>query len=297
MSSSLGGGALIAFAAALWLVYLTPSWLRRRQYLHTERTAVRLQRTLRVLAETAEMPDEVRAEVSARSIADQHRALRDAARGAESVARPASSAAARTLARRGRTPRAPQQRALAASEIANERLRRSRVLAANLLVVGVTLGGWGVQDLMNDGPWLFLALGVIVSLGALALLQRSATVAAAQRAVEAVDHAIAMPEEPRSFTDWQATEQERPRWTPVPIPKPLYLDRDQADEPRKADVAVAASLQAAAKRADEALRAAHAAPEVAALDSAEPYSALGAMQETGPVMQDLDGVLRRRRTA
>jgi hypothetical protein len=171
------------------------------------------------------------------------------------------------------------------------------VLAANLLVVGLTLGGWGVQDFVNDGPWLFLALGVVVSLGALALLQRASTVAAAQRAVEAVDHAVVVPDEPRSFTDWQATEQERPRWTPVPIPKPLYLDRDEAPERQRDEVAVVASLQAAAKLADDALRAAHGAPEVAALDGGTPYSSIGAVHETGPVMQDLDGVLRRRRTA
>ena len=296
MPSSLGGGVVIAFAAVLWLLYLTPSWLRRRQYLHTERTAVRLQQTLRVLAETAEVPNEIRAEVSARSIADQHRALREAARRAESSSRGNAAAAERALARQG-GPRAPQQRALAASAIASGRLRRSRVLAANLLVVGLTLGGWGVQDLMADGSWGFFAAGVVTVLAALALLQRASMVAAATRAVEAVDHAIVVPDEPRSFTDWQRTERERPRWTPVPLPKPLYLDREEAAAPERDRVALAASLQAAAKRADDALRAAHAAPEVAALDGGKPYAGIGAVHETGPVMQDLDGVLRRRRTA
>ncbi|NUT58077.1 MAG: hypothetical protein HOQ00_04425, partial [Agromyces sp.] len=49
----IGGGVLVAAAAALWIAYLLPSWLRRRQYLATERNAVRLQQTLRILAETA----------------------------------------------------------------------------------------------------------------------------------------------------------------------------------------------------------------------------------------------------
>src|SRR6188474_857237 len=53
---AVGGGVLLALAAGLWLVYLIPSWLRRREYLATERNAVRLQQTLRVLAETAEVP-------------------------------------------------------------------------------------------------------------------------------------------------------------------------------------------------------------------------------------------------
>ena len=38
----IGGGVLVAAAAALWIAYLLPSWLRRRQYLATERNAVRL---------------------------------------------------------------------------------------------------------------------------------------------------------------------------------------------------------------------------------------------------------------
>ena len=56
MAGGFGGGAIIAFAAVLWLLYLAPTWMRRRQYLTTERTAVRLQQTLRILAETAEVP-------------------------------------------------------------------------------------------------------------------------------------------------------------------------------------------------------------------------------------------------
>src|SRR5690554_2924674 len=67
--SGLGGGILLALAAALWLVYLVPNWLKRREYLATERNAVRLQQTIRVLAETAEVPDAVRADIAARQLA------------------------------------------------------------------------------------------------------------------------------------------------------------------------------------------------------------------------------------
>ncbi len=38
----MGGGVVLAIAAALWLLYLVPTWLRRREYLATERNAVRL---------------------------------------------------------------------------------------------------------------------------------------------------------------------------------------------------------------------------------------------------------------
>jgi hypothetical protein len=297
--ASLGGGAIIAFAAVLWLLYLTPTWLRRREYLRTERTAVRLQQTLRVLAETAEVPEEVRAEVSARSVAEQHRALRESARRAEAVARPRDAKAERALARSGRGPREPRSRALAVSDIAAARLRRSRVLATNILVVGITLTGWGVSDVAAGGTLEFLAAGLVVSFLAVALLQRASTVAAAHRAVSAVDQAVVVPEESRSFSEWQEAEPSRPTWTPVPLPKPRYLDQQKAVAPNPAvrdDVAIAASLRAAAQRADDALRAAHAAPEVAALDR-RPVDAVTAMNESGPVITDLDGVLRRRRSA
>ncbi len=44
---------MLAVATGLWFLYLVPTWLRRREYLSTERTATRLQQTLRVMAETA----------------------------------------------------------------------------------------------------------------------------------------------------------------------------------------------------------------------------------------------------
>ncbi|MFD1721427.1 hypothetical protein [Amnibacterium endophyticum] len=241
------------------------------------------------------MPDEVRAEVSARSVADQHRALREAARGAERVARPRAEAAERRL-RRERRPRGPRERAQAVQDIAAARLRRSRVLATNVLVVGITVSGWGVSDVAAGGGVDFLAVGVVLSLAAIALLQRSSTVAAAHRAVEAVDSAVVVPDAPSSFTDWQAAEPSRPTWTPVPLPRPMYLQREQVPAPARDDVAIAASLRAAAARADEALRAAHAAPEIAALN--RPLDEVAAaMNESGPVLADLDGVLRRRRAS
>src|SRR4051794_4703382 len=76
MGDTLGGGVMVAVAAALWIAYLLPSWLHRRQYIATERNAVRLQQTLRILAETAETPEQVRVEATARSVAAQERVLR-----------------------------------------------------------------------------------------------------------------------------------------------------------------------------------------------------------------------------
>lgn len=298
MPGGLGGGAIIAFAAVLWLVYLTPSWVRRRQYLATERNAVRLQQTLRILAETADVPDEVRAEVSARSVAEQHRMLRAAAHRAEAVARPREAAAERTLARRAVSPREPRQRADAVSAITGARLRRTRAVAGIVLLLAVGAAGYGGWRAIAGEPPVLLVGGVVVAFVAVAVLQRAATVAAAQRAVRAVDHAVTAQPAPQSFTDWQRTEQARPTWTPVPIPRPLYLERTQAaEEPDR--TAAAETLRIAAKQADDALRRAHAAAEVVAIDAttAERRSSRAPVGpgDVEPVLSDLDAVLRRRR--
>ena len=76
--TSAGTAIMLAIAAGLWFLYLVPTWVRRREYLATERTATRLQQTMRVLAETAEVPDAVRIAATAR---DAARAERSCGRG------------------------------------------------------------------------------------------------------------------------------------------------------------------------------------------------------------------------
>ncbi len=96
---TLGGGVVIALAAVLWLAYLLPTWLRRRDYLNAERNAVRLQQTLRILAETAEVPQEVRIEATAREVARQQRLLKKARAKADAAARAHAASEARAAAR------------------------------------------------------------------------------------------------------------------------------------------------------------------------------------------------------
>lgn len=91
----MGGGVVFAVAAALWIAYLLPSWMRRREYLATERTAVRLQQTLRILAETSELPEEVRVEAKARAIAEHEKVIRKAEEKALAETRAAAAAEAR----------------------------------------------------------------------------------------------------------------------------------------------------------------------------------------------------------
>jgi hypothetical protein len=174
------------------------------------------------------------------------------------------------------------------------------VLSGNLLLLSLAACAWGGSQLTTVLGLAVLVAGVVGALSAVAFLQRAATVAAAHRAVEAVDKAVALPETARTFVDWQRTETERPTWTPVPLPKPLYLERDeQLARPTPAVAAAAAeSLRVAATEADRALRAAQHAPEVAPLEPGAVHPAFAALgiHETGePLLGDLDAVLRRRR--
>ncbi|MDF2918004.1 MAG: hypothetical protein K0S70_2221, partial [Microbacterium sp.] len=72
----LGGGVIVLVAVALWMVYLLPSWHSRYRYDAAERNAVRLNQALRVLAETAEAPEEVRVELSTRTALAQQKLAR-----------------------------------------------------------------------------------------------------------------------------------------------------------------------------------------------------------------------------
>jgi len=94
----LGGGVVVVLAAMLWLVYLIPTWLRRREYMATERNAVRLQQTLRILAEAAEVPEEIRVEVGARDVAETQKALRKVQQRAVAEAKERAAVAAQAEA-------------------------------------------------------------------------------------------------------------------------------------------------------------------------------------------------------
>lgn len=69
----LGGGIILLVAAALWLVYLVPTWASRSRYNATERNAVRLNQALRILAETAETPGEIQLELDTRTAYEQQK--------------------------------------------------------------------------------------------------------------------------------------------------------------------------------------------------------------------------------
>jgi hypothetical protein len=289
-ASGAGTAIMVAIAAALWFLYFVPTWMRRREYLATERTATRLQQTMRVLAETAEIPDEVRVAVTAREAARQERLLRAQQRRADALA------ARQIGAVRRATPASAPRPNLAPDVLRRRRMRRTR-LGASLLMIASTVAGVAQVGLI-------VATGITP--GAVGILALATTGAVTAIAVQRRLDARAMPRAasvPRSRTAVQVRDvdvrAERSSWTPVEIPRPTYLSR-----PTPVPVAPRAdlheALRAAAAEAEATLRAAQTAPEVVPLRSASRPSKYAGMGVLGPdevTTPDLDAVLRRRRSA
>lgn len=275
----LGGGLVIALAAVLWLVYLLPSWFRSRQYLATERNAVRLQQTLRILAETSEMPDEVRLEVNARTVHEQQRLLKRA----EAEAVPAAIRAA-------------------------DRLRRTRAVASLVLVISLSCSVLGSMQAVYTGAWAVAVIGTVVGVLSIVVLGRLSRAgrrlrlpapASSSAPVTMADVYDDVADEPMPELVLPEIEEPRSTWTPIALPKPRYLaDVEPAvaveappapvAEPAAADPAPAAridhqeSLLRAAAAAEDALRSRLEAEEAAAaaeLESIVPEAAPAAPAE------------------
>jgi hypothetical protein len=286
-----GTAIMLAIAALLWFLYLVPTWLRRREYLATERTATRLQQTIRVLAETAELPDEVRLAATAREAARQERMLRAQQRRADAMA------ARQVAAVRRESPASAPRVSLDPDVVRRRRMRRTR-LGASVLMVAATV-------VALAQVWLIATTGMTA--GAVAVLAVAAAGGALAIGVQRRLDARTMPRvaaSARSRTAVQvadvAPEVRRQPWTPVEMPRPMYLSRP-APEPMattsRTDLQEA--LRAAAAEAEATLRAAQASPEVVRLRSSRPskYAGMGVLGPDAVETPDLDEVLRRRRSA
>ncbi len=279
---------MLAVAAVLWFLYLVPTWLRRREYLATERTATRLQQTMRILAETAEIPDAVRVAATAREAGRQERILRAQERRADAMA------ARQVAAVRRETPASVPRPALDPDVLRRHRMRRTR-LGASLLMVAAT--GVALTQV-----WLIATTGM--TLGAGGILALAGVGGAVAIAVQRRLDARAMPRaaSARSRTAVQvrdvAPEARRQPWTPVEMPRPMYLSRP-APEPLAPRPDLQEALRAAAADAEATLRAAQSSPEVVRLRSSRSskYAGMGVLGPDAVESTDLDEVLRRRRSA
>ena len=272
--TGLGGGVMLAVAAGLWLVYLVPTWVKRREYMATERNAVRLQQTIRVLAETTEATTQ---------------ALRRAPSGPVAVGRPVAPSA----------PPAP-------NVLAAKRLRRTRALATAVLIGSLAIGiaqiATMVSGVASGAAWLFLGGSTLAAVFSVALLGRLADVArsrreprAVRRAQRFVDHSVER--------ETKTSRAEAEEWTPVAVPKPLYMSRGVAPASTQSSADLAETLRRAALEAAESLRETEQVPSIqpAAPEPVRPaatgFAAMGIVDVTGAATPDIDAVLARRRAA
>ena len=178
------------------------------------------------------------------------------------------------------------------------RMRRTR-LGASLLLVGATIA-------LGAQVWMIATTGM--SLGGFFVLVAGIAAGGSAIAVQRRLDALAMPRAAapaRTRTPVQVRDDAPPRaepapWTPVEVPRPLYLSRPAPDSTAvRSDLAE--SLRAAAAASEEALRAAQESPEVAPLRVAprtpSKYAGMGVLGPDATASTDLDEVLRRRRSA
>ena|SRR5690554_720474 len=294
----LSSSVVIVLAAVLWLVYLVPTWLRRREYLSTERNAVRLQQTLRIMAETAEVPDQVRIEATTRNVAAQEKILQREMQRTQAIARAQDAAAARAAARQLAETAPAIAASVAPSSQASRRLRRSRALTTIALLASLVAVGFGVAQAVAGAGAVLLTAGAIVGAGAVALLVQINQVSSARKqlaqTVQPVRSAVVFDAEVPTARQ----EPVRTSWTPMPLPKPLYLSRSEVAAVAQADVD--SELKEAAAEAEQALRSAQeqATPIVRAEPTPAPdnrFARMGIVEVDESSTPNLDEVLRRRR--
>jgi hypothetical protein len=284
---------VVALAAVLWLVYLVPTWMRRRQYLATELNAVRLQQTLRILAETAEMPAAVRADADARAAAVHRRRLRGELEERRSAERTREAEMALAAART-RAALDPAPVPVAARSQAAVRLRRSRLVVTATLALAIVTTVLGLTPLASAAAPALLIGGVALIAGCLLLLSRFAAVARARAgaAHRPVERPVVVEVDSTSAVDER--REQATGWTPVPLPKPLYLSKP-APQRLVSDAALAEARERAVaeQRAREA-----SVSNITAIGSSasdDRYARMGVVDRSALTVTDLDDALRRRR--
>jgi hypothetical protein len=298
--TGLDGGIMVALAAGLWLVYLMPTWFKRREYAALEKTNVRRQQALRVLEETAPVP--VVERVAA--IVSPSGQVTDRDKLAEAIRRSRDAQAARVASRQfAEETTAPAQAATSKARVAR-RLRRTRGFATLLLIAAlvtiVVQSAVMIAGGVVAGAWTVLGFAAVVGVVSFAALGRLASMAR-RRASITVAPVQARPMRTRIAEDREAARPPVARWTPVPIPKPLYLSRSEAPLV-EASVSPLESLRAAALESDRALREAQDSPEVSPITkperpaaAASAFASMGIVDRADVTGPDLDEALRRRR--
>lgn len=229
--AGLGTTVVFALAALVWLAYLVPVWVRRREYLATERNAVRLQQTLRIMAETAEAPPEVAIAATARDIARQQKVVAKEARLQQAIARAAAVSKARELDDQIKRIEREVRAAVATSVSRNQRLRRTRLACTLMLLASV---GVGVAGALLPQAMLLLALaGVVATLAVIGLVAVNRTNTSIREVAQTMEHERLVVERRHADRTLEAELASR-AWQPVPVPTqraaraPIDVLRDHA---------------------------------------------------------------------
>jgi hypothetical protein len=287
---SWGGGIVLLVAAVLWLVYLMPSWAARRQYLATERNAIRLQQTLRILAQTAELPDEVRVEMNAKSLAEAQRVARSEEAKRTAIVRAHEAARQREITRRLAEQAPVLERASSVPALTAMRMRRSRLGATLLGTLGLVVAL--VVVVAAPSMWLVGIAGLVAAGGSAAVLAQLHQVATARKARTAAS-APDVTRASRPASTWTdpapplSTEQPaRPArdrtWTPNTVPKPLYVATPSAPA-----AAPESSAELAARLRERVAEAkAEAEAEAAAIRAAESDPSLARVSRMRPDVEE-----------
>lgn len=243
-TAGLGTTIVFVLVAVLWLAYLVPVWARRREYAATELNAVRLQQTLRIMAETAEVPEALRIEASAREVARQQKVFAKEQRLQAAIERAKAVQRARELDQQIRQVEREVRVAVASSKTRSQRLRRTRLACAVMLAMSVAAVGAGVAV---AGMLPLAIIGAVVAglcfVGLIALARmgrtlRSIEVAAERRVLATTatsrttpaQHGVQAAFEEHAETDAEAslaaqdaqpaTDADR-GWTPRKLPAPM----------------------------------------------------------------------------
>ena len=178
--AGLGTSLVLIVAVVLWVAYLVPVWTRKREYLATERNAIRLQQTLRIMDESAESPQEVRIEADARTIAVQQKAVAKEQRLKQAMEHAKAVARARELDEQIKAVEREVRAAVKSTVSRAQRLRRTRLACFALVLVAVAAI---VAGALVPGLQVLLALGAaVVVLGVVGLVAVNASAARMRRA-------------------------------------------------------------------------------------------------------------------
>ncbi|GHD52294.1 hypothetical protein [Mycetocola manganoxydans] len=302
----LSGGIVFAVAAVLWIVYLLPTWMRRSEYVATERNAIRLQQTLRILAQTAEAPQEIRVEATARDVAEQQKILKRLEAEVKERARLEATASAE-VARASAAAAIATLRAEPRVRIARAR-RRARLATTGVLVVALAAAGAGGWTLATGGSVLLLSAGGTTAAVALGLIIRMAKVGARSTGIT-----VQLPAVQKSAVfepvEMETSAPAAATWTPTPLPKPLHLSQGSIAAETIAQADAHDALRRAAIAQVMAARAAESAPVVptiaakpveqpaATTGSPSRFAGMGIVDESEVAPTDISAILQRRRVA